>query len=143
MMTKCIKSHILFLSFAIFILGGCKFSSDNSTVEESDYSTKIIGSWEGTVGEVREVMVLKPDSTFVCHLHSIGFIANTLSQSLPGTINGKWYLKDSKIYMQITGEKNENVVNTNVSSLIVGFKQNSMLLKSGVGDSALFNRLLN
>jgi hypothetical protein len=142
-MKNIIKQFALVCLFTGYVLSGCNSSSDNLPVSESEYSTKIIGSWEGTVGELKEVMILKSDCTFVCHVRSIGFIANTLSQSIPGTIYGKWLIKDSKINMEITGEKNERVENDNTSSLIVAFNQNRLVLKSSGGDSSVFNRVRN
>jgi hypothetical protein len=142
-MKNVIIRFVLICSFAGCIFSGCNSSSDNSLVSESEYSTKIIGSWEGTVGELKEVMVLNPDCTFVCHVRSIGFIANTLSQSLPGKIYGRWLITGAKINMEITGEKNEHVENNTTSSLIVAFKQNCLVLKSSGGDSSVFNRILN
>jgi hypothetical protein len=142
-MKNTIKRFALVCSFAGFVFSACNSSVDNLPVSEAEYPTKIIGSWEGTVGELKEVMVLKPDCTFVCHVRSIGFIANTLSQSIPGTIYGRWVITGAKINMKITGEMNEQTENNNTSSLIVAFNQNRLVLKSSRGDSSVFNRLLN
>lgn len=142
-MKNIIKRLALACSIAACVFSSCISSSDNSLVPESEYPTKIIGSWEGTVGNLKEVMILKPDCTFVCHVRPLGFIANTLSQSLPGTIYGRWLITDAKINMEITDEKNERVENDNTSSLIVALKQNSLVLKSSDGDSSVFNRTLN
>ncbi len=142
-MKNTIIRFAFFCSFAGCIFSACNFSSDNLIVSESDYSAKIIGTWEGTVGDLKEVMVIKSDCTFVCRVRPLGFIANTLSQSLPGTIYGKWLLKGAKIDMEITGEKNERVENSLTSSLIVGFRENSLILKSSGGDSTVFNRMSN
>jgi hypothetical protein len=117
---------------------------NNSPVSESEYSTKIIGSWEGPViGELKETMSLKPDSTFVCYVRPIGFIATTLSQSLPGTIRGKWKINGATITMQVTDEKNEHVKNKNSSSTIVAFKQDSLVLSSDRGDTSVFRRVFH
>ncbi|MEO8762618.1 MAG: hypothetical protein ABI388_13240 [Bacteroidia bacterium] len=142
-MKNIIKRFALVCLFAVFVFSACNSPSDNLPIPESEYSTKIIGSWEGTVGEMKEIMILKPDCTFVCYVHSIGFIANTLSQSIPGDIYGKWLIKDAKINMEITGEKNERVENDNTSSLIVAFTLNRLVLKSNKGDSSVFNRVRN
>src|SRR5664279_1916659 len=76
----------------VVILGFCLASCTNNSppVSEAEYSAKIVGRWQGTVGHLKETMSIDGDGTFVGQLHPKGFIANTLSQSVTGTIRGTW-----------------------------------------------------
>ena len=73
-------------AIAIVVLGFCLVSCANNPppVREAEYSTKIIGLWQGTVGDLKETMSIDGDGTFVCQLLPMGFIANTLSQGVSG-----------------------------------------------------------
>ncbi|MEO6902775.1 MAG: hypothetical protein ABI315_06435 [Bacteroidia bacterium] len=136
---RYLSKKILVFSF-VFYLTACTNNSSNLSVPESDYSTRIIGNWEGTVGELNETMTLHRDSTFVCHTSGKGFIANTLSQTLPGTIRGRWLINGKKITMEVTSERNEQVANKINSSTIIAFKQDSLILKPDLGDITVFKR---
>ncbi|MGA2090183.1 MAG: hypothetical protein ABSH12_01820 [Endomicrobiales bacterium] len=69
----------------MFLLVSCVKSSPS--IPETRYSSEIVGTWQGTVGGL-ETMSLNRDGTFVCRLHPMGFLANTLSQGVAGTIRG-------------------------------------------------------
>jgi hypothetical protein len=128
---------------AVTILGYCLTSCVNKSppVPKSEYSTKIVGLWQGTVGDNKETMSLTDDGTFVCQLYPMGFIANTLSQSVPGTIRGNWMIADTIIILEITGMKNENSKNWIASSTIEAFNQDELVLKSDRGETSTFQRL--
>ena len=51
-------------------------------------------------------MALNADHTFVCQLQPMGFIANTLSQSVTGTIRGTWEVSGATITLKITDAEN-------------------------------------
>jgi hypothetical protein len=128
----------ILIVLAIF-LGSC--SMNLTPVPEAQYSTKIIGSWQGTVGDEKETMSFKSDGTFVCQVRSTGFIATTLSQNLSGTISGSWIISGSVITMKITGSKNEFPENKIVSSVITSFKTDELTLKSIPGGTSTFQRV--
>jgi hypothetical protein len=90
MKTKCMPGIIR--AIAVVVLGFCLAScADNaSTVPQAENSTEIIGHWQGTVGNLKETMSIDGDGTFVSQIHPRGFIANALSQSVPGKISGTW-----------------------------------------------------
>ncbi len=115
--------------------------NDSSVIPDTEYSTKIIGSWRGTVGDLKESMKLNNDSTFVCQIYPEGFIANTLSQGTKGAVNGKWKIKGAIITLTITGEKNENLENKIAISIIISLKENELVLKSDKGETSLFERV--
>ena len=110
-------------------------------VSEAEYSRKIVGTWEGAVGDVKETMTLNGDDTFVCQVQPMGFIANTLSQSVASTVRGTWKITGVVITLRITDAGNENLENTTASSTIVAFKENILVLKSDHGETSSFQRV--
>ena len=130
-------------AIAVVALGFCLASCENnsSAVPEAEYSTKIVGRWQGTVGDVKETMSIDADGTFVCQVHPMGFIANTLSQSVTGTIRGTWKITGAIITLRITDPKNELLENRVASSTIVAFKEDELVLKSDPGGTSSFQRV--
>jgi uncharacterized protein (TIGR03066 family) len=131
-------------AIAVVVLGFCLASCANnsSTVPEAEYSTKIVGRWQGTVGDLKETMSIEGDGTFVCQLRPLGFIANTLSQGVKGTIRGTWKITGAIITLKITGAENETLENKIVSSTIIAFKEDKLVLKSDRGETSPFQRVL-
>jgi len=131
-------------AIAVVVLGFCLASCvNNSTpVPEAEYSTKIVGRWQGTVGDLKETMSIDGDGTFVCQLRPMGFIANTLSQGVTGTIRGTWKIAGAMITLRITGSENEHLRNRIASSTIVAFKEDELVLKSDRGETSSFQRVL-
>ena len=129
---------------AVAVLGFCLASCANKspTVPEAEYSTRIVGHWQGTVGNVKETMSINGDGTFVCQIRPLGFLANTLSQSRPGKISGTWNITGPIMTLSITGEKNENIENLTASSTIVAFAPDKLVLKSDHGETSTFQRVL-
>ena len=130
-------------TFAVFVLGFCLASCTNNTppVPEAEYSAKIVGHWQGTVGDLKETIKIDNDGTFVCQLHPMGFIANTLSQGVTGTIRGTWKITGAIITLRITGANKELLGNRIASSTIVAFKENELVLKSDRGETSSFQRV--
>jgi uncharacterized protein (TIGR03066 family) len=128
---------------AVVVLGFCLASCayNSRPVSEADYSTKIVGRWQGTVGDLKETMSIDGDGTFVCQLHPTGFIANTLSQGVTGTIRGTWKITGAMITLRITGAENERLRDRMVSSTIVAFKEDELVLKSDRGETSRFQRV--
>jgi len=54
-------------AIAVVALGFCLASCANnsSTVPEAEYSTKIVGRWQVTAGDLKETMSIDGDGTFV------------------------------------------------------------------------------
>jgi hypothetical protein len=130
-------------SIKVIVLGFClAFCTNNSVVPEAEYSTKIVGHWQGTVGALKEIITIKGDGTFDCQLQTTGFIANTLSQRERGNVRGTWKIAGTILTLRITGEKNENLENSIASSTIVAFKGDELVLKSDSGGTSHFVRVL-
>ena len=98
-------------------------------------------NWKGTVGHLKETMSIDGDGTFVCQFHSMGFLANTLSQSVTGTIHGTWNIAGSVITLTITGADNESLKNRITSSTIMLFKEDELVLRSDRGETSPFQRV--
>lgn len=116
-------------------------AKNSSIVLKADYSTKIIGRWQGTVGELKETMSIDGDGTFVCQTHPGGFIGNTLSQGVTGTIRGTWKIAGATITLRISHETKEHLRNKIASSTIVAFTDNELALKSDRGKTSTFQRV--
>jgi hypothetical protein len=101
----------------------------------------IIGRWQGTVGDLKETMALNADHTFVCQLQPTGFIANTLSQRVTGTIRGTWEITGATITLNITDAENESLRNKTASSTIMAFKEDELVLRSDRGETSSFQRV--
>jgi len=137
------KSNCTYWVMVIVALGFCLASCTNNslTVPKADYSTKIVGGWQGTVGNLKETMSIKGDGTFVCRLHPGGFIANMIFPAAPETIHGTWKINDAIITLKITSAQNENFRNSVASSTIVSFKEGELVLKSDRGKTSTFQRV--
>jgi hypothetical protein len=109
----------------------------------AEYSTSIVGHWQGTVGSAKETMIIDGDGTFVCQIHPAGFLANTLSQSVAGKVSGTWNIIGAVITLKITGEKHEHLGDRITSSTIESFKADELKLKSDRGETSSFRRVIN
>jgi len=122
-----------------FWLASCGNNSPNVPLEE--YSTKIVGHWQGKVGRFNETMSINSDGTFVCLVHPMGFIANTLSQRVTGTVYGTWKISGAVITLNITSSQKERLGNENATSTILAFKKDELILKSDRGETSPFQRV--
>jgi hypothetical protein len=101
-------------------------TNNEEPVSPAQYSTKIVGNWQGTVGNSKETMQINSDGTFVCQLHQTGFLAN-----ISGVI----------ITLKITGEKHEHLLDRTATSTIESFKADELILKSDRGETSTFRRM--
>ena len=127
----------------VVVLGFCLAScaKNSQPVPEAEYSTKIVGRWQGTVGDLKETMSFDGNGTFVCQLYPMGFIANTLFPSAIGTVRGTWKITGAVITLAISGAENERLMNKIASSTIVAFKEDELVLKSDRGETSPFQRV--
>jgi hypothetical protein len=137
------NSNLRLTVIAVVAAGCCLGSCTNNSplVPEAEYSTKIVGRWQGTVGDLKEAMSIDSDGTFVCQLQQTGFIANTLSQGVAGTIRGTWKITGAIITLRITGSENEHLMNRVTSTTIVAFKEDELVLKSDRDETSPFQRV--
>ena len=116
-------------------------SVDSRSVSVPEYSKKIVGNWEGTLGELKETMTIDADGTFVCQLHPRGFIAETLSQSETTTIRGTWGISGAVLTLTMTNTGNEPLKNIATLNTIVSLKADELVLKSDSDVTSAFHRL--
>jgi hypothetical protein len=109
-------------------------------VEEVEYSAKIVGNWLGTVGDMKESITIGADGSFIAQVRPEGFISNTLSQGVTGTISGTWAINAKTIKLKIISAEDEHVINSETSSTIMAFTSNELSLKSERGETSTFER---
>jgi len=110
-------------------------------VAETEYSARIVGNWLGTVGNMKESITFNGGGTFIAQLRPQGFISNTLSQGVTGTIRGTWAINGKTITLKITSAEDERVNNSVTSSTILAFNQDELSMKSDRGDTSTFTRV--
>jgi len=109
-------------------------------VAEAEYAVKIVGNWLGTVGDMKEAMTFNADGSFIAQVRPRGFISNTLSQGVTGTIRGTWVINGKNITLKIISAEDERVLNSVTSSTILAFSQDELSMKSERGETSTFLR---
>jgi hypothetical protein len=141
MKPKC-PSWITAILFAVIGICLASCARKAAPVALAEYSTGIVGHWQGTVGSSKETMTIDGDGTFVCQIYPMGFLANTLSQSVAGKVSGTWNINGAVITLKITGEKHEHSGDRITSSTIESFKADELTLKSDRGETSSFQRVV-
>lgn len=137
---KC-PSWLTAILFAVIGICLASCAKKATPVALAEYSTRIVGHWQGTVGSSKEIMTIDGDGTFVCQIHPMGFLANTLSQSVPGKVSGNWNITGAVITLKITGEKHNHLGDRANSSAIESLKTDELTLKSDRGETSTFERM--
>ncbi len=139
------KHHFNFVRTGLLLALVCVISSctPSKPVAESEYGAKIVGTWMGTVGGMKESMTFRSDGSFTAQLHPSGFISNTLGQGVTGTIGGTWTLKGKTITLNIDRAEDERVKNSVTSSTILAFNPNQLSIKSDRGGTSTFTRAIS
>jgi hypothetical protein len=134
--------RLVFLGLLLaFGLPSC--SPDEVPVGEAQYSAKILGDWQGTVGDTRETISFAADGGFVSQVRRQGFISNTLGQGVTGTVRGTWAIKGKAITLSISSAEDVRVSNSAATSMIETFKPNELVVKSNTtGETSTFVRTL-
>ena len=109
-------------------------------VAEAEYSAKIVGNWLSTVGNMKESITFSEGGSFIAQLRPQGFISNTLSQGVTGTIRGTWAINGRTITLKINSAEDERVSNSVTSSTILAFNQDELSMKSDRGETSTFTR---
>lgn len=109
-------------------------------IAEADYRKNLIGDWVGTVGEMKESMSFRADGSFIAQLHPQGFISDTLSQGVTGTIRGSWTIAGKIIQLKVLSAEDERLSNRAASSQILAFDPAELLIKSDQGVTTRFIR---
>jgi hypothetical protein len=131
-----------FLSALVLAWALASCSPDAAPIAQADYATKIVGGWQGTVGDTNETIKFDADGKFVSEVRPLGFISNTLGQGVTGTIRGTWAINGNIVTLNITSAQDERLSNRATTSTIETFKPNELVVKSSKGDTSTFRRLL-
>ena len=118
----------------IFVLSLPSCAPEGATIEKAQYAAKIVGDWQGTVGDMKETISFSADRKFISQVRPRGFISNTLGQGITGTIRGTWTIEGNVITLNIDSAENENVLNKTTRSTIEMFKQNELVVRSSSGE---------
>jgi hypothetical protein len=114
--------------------------SDAATIGPAEYSSKILGNWQGRVEGKNETISFRADGGFVSSVRPGGFIGTTLGQGVTGTIRGTWVIKGKSITLNVSSAKDERVLNNVATATIQTFKTNELIVKSSIGDTSTFIR---
>jgi hypothetical protein len=114
--------------------------SDAATIGPAEYSSKIIGNWQGSIHGKNETISFGADGGFVSSVRSGGFISTTLGQGVTGRIRGTWTIKGKSIILDITSAEDERVLNSVATATIEIFKTNELIVKSDTGGTSTFMR---
>ena len=117
-------------------------SPSGTPVAQADYATRIVGGWQGTVGDASETITFNADGKFVSEVRPRGFISNTLGQGVTGTVRGTWQISGNAIMLNVTSAQNARLADTATRSTIEKFETNEIVVKSDKGDTSTFRRLL-
>ena len=137
--TGGVRLHWLGVVLALGLVG-C--APGGAPIEEAQYPVRIVGDWQGKVGDMKETITFNADGKFVSEVRPQGFISNTLSQGVTGTIRGTWAIKNQVITLNITSAEDERLLNKAASSTIMTIKQNELVVKSARGETSTFLRTL-
>jgi hypothetical protein len=129
----------LFALLAGFLALSC--APNSAPIPEAQYAAKIVGGWQGTVGDMKESITFNADGTFVSQVRPLGFISNTLGQGVTGTIRGTWTIQGRAMTLNITASDNERLLNKTTSSTIEAFRQGELVVKSASGETSTFVRM--
>jgi hypothetical protein len=132
----------LFFFGLLLACGLSSCSPDVAPVAEAEYPAKIIGGWQGTVGDTKETITFTADGRFESEVRPLGFISNTLGQGVTGTIRGTWAINGKSMTLNISSAENEHVLNRATTSTIEAFKPDQLVVRSSTGDTSTFARLL-
>jgi len=92
---------------------------------------------------MKESITFNGDGSFIAQLRLQGFISNTLSQGVTGTIRGTWAINGKTITLKITSAEDERVKNSVTSSTILAFNQDEFSIKSERGETSMFTRAIS
>jgi hypothetical protein len=140
-----VKNHfnVVRLCLLMALALGVSSCTPAKPVAEAEYGAEIVGNWLGTVGDMKEAITFSADGSFVAQLRPQGFISNTLSQGVTGTIRGTWAIRGKTLTLKITSAEDERVKNSVTSSTILSFNQDELLVKSAQGETSTFTRTVS
>lgn len=138
LMPRFLRMSVLLL----LTLGVAACEQDGALILESQYGTKLVGDWQGTVAGESESISFRADGSFTSQLQQTGFISTTLGQGVAGSIDGRWDIQGKVITLAIESAENEQPLNLATTSTVMSFKQNELVINSAKGGTSTFLRTL-
>jgi hypothetical protein len=117
-------------------------SPSGTAIPQAYYAARIVGGWQGTVGDISEMITFNADGKFVSEVRPRGFISNTLGQGVTGTVRGTWQINANTIVLNVTSAQNAQLGDAATKSTIEKFDPNELVVKSDRGETSTFRRLL-
>jgi len=125
----------------VMVTGFVSCLETEAPIAESQYQAKLAGDWQGTLGDMKETVSFRKDGGFTSQVRPMGFISNTLGQSVTGIIRGTWTIQGRVLTLTIKSAENEGLVNRTTTSTLETFKQDELVAKSASGDTSTFVRI--
>ncbi len=129
------------LTLALVFALGLLSCSAGSTVPVAEYPARLVGGWQGTVGDTKESITFDADGSFRTFVRPTGFISNTLGQGVTGMIYGAWTIAGNVVTLKVESS-DERIVNRTTTGTIEKFRDNEIVVKSSNGTVTTFVRLL-
>ena len=126
----------------VFVFGLSSCAREGAPIQEAQYAETIVGDWIGTVGDTKETISFGADGKFVSKVRPGGFINNTLSQGVTGTIHGTWSIKSKIITLNIGSAEDATLLDRATTSTIESFRQNELVIRSSQGATSSFVRIV-
>jgi hypothetical protein len=117
-------------------------SPSGTPIPQADYAARIVGGWQGMVGDISETITFNADGKFVSEVRPRGFISNTLGQGVTGTVRGTWQISGNAIALNVTSAQDARLADVASKSTIEKFEPNELVVKSDRGETSTFRRLL-
>jgi hypothetical protein len=135
-----VPMNLIRFSLISLVLASCLSSCAPAgpPIPEGQYAAKILGDWEGTVGETKETISFSADGKFKSKVRPGGFINSTLGQGTTGTIGGKWTIEGKVVTLKIDSAENVALLNKTTTSTIESFKQYELVIRSSTGETSSF-----
>jgi hypothetical protein len=134
-----IRFNLLALALAVG-LSSC--AREGAPIPEAQYAATIVGDWTGTVGDTKETISFGADGKFFSNVRPGGFINNTLSQGVTGTIHGTWAIESKVITLNISSAEDATLLDRATTSTIESFRQNELVIRSSQGATSSFVRIV-
>jgi hypothetical protein len=126
-----IRAFLFLAAITIYVLSNDLSwrPSSPASVAEAEYSSKIVGDWQGRVEGTKETISFGADGGFVSTVQPQGFIGRTLGQGVTGTIRGNWTIKGKTITLNINSAEDERALNSVATATIETFKPNELIVR--------------
>ena len=131
------RAVTLYLTGFLFSLVLCACTT---SVKESDYASKIIGTWEGKGKNFTETITFKPNGTFFAKTLKGSSLFDVIVPGHSGSFDGFWRIDGKDLSLRIAGEMNFNASKNDGQRRIVTFREFEFAIENEKGDKQYFYR---